>query len=165
MKINGGKMKILLACSLLLSAYSAWAADNEVGISFRGTLNEPLACTLNNDRQISVDFGDDMMTTKVNGLNYTRAIDYTLECRNNSKNTMRLKIMGVVAGFNNTAIQSSNVDLAIALRANGVAYTIGSWLNFTYPNKPVLQAVPIKEGNSLSAGFFSAGATMMVDYQ
>ncbi|MBI3310209.1 MAG: fimbrial protein, partial [Serratia liquefaciens] len=40
------------------------------------------------------------------------------------------------------------------------------WFNFTYPNLPVLRAVPVKTpGSTLTPGGFSAAATLQVDYQ
>jgi type 1 fimbria pilin len=105
------------------------------------------------------------VTTKVDGSNYIRQVDYTLECRNNSNNAMKMKIVGTAASFNGSAIQSSKANLAIALRANGNPLTVGSWLNFSYPNKPLLQAVPVKGNGALTSGAFSAAATLMVDYQ
>lgn len=167
MKIKNGKARLLLACALLFSAQQqGWAVDNEASISFSGTLNEPLACTVNSGKSISVNFGNDLVTTKVDGSNYIRTIDYTLDCKGNSKNTMKMKIAGAPAPFDSTVLMSTkNNELGIALRANGAPLAVGSWLNFTYPNKPTLQAVPVKAAGTLSAGFFSAGATLLVEYQ
>lgn len=134
-------------------------------ISISGTITSKPQCVVNNNQTLRVEFGDDLVTTKVNGSNYLRTIDYTLECKNNSRNAMKMKVVGAAAAFNSSAIQSSKGNLAIALRANGVPLIIGSWLNFTYPNKPVFQAVPVKGSGALTVGFFSAGATLMVDYQ
>ncbi|HID9396040.1 TPA: fimbrial protein [Serratia marcescens] len=134
-------------------------------IYISGTITSKPQCVVNNNQTIRVAFGDDLVTTKVNGRNYLRTIDYTLECKSNAKNTMKMKIAGSAASFDSSAIQSNKGNLAIALRANGTALAIGSWLNFTYPNKPILQAVPVKGSGVLTTGFFSAGATLMVDYQ
>lgn len=134
-------------------------------ISISGTITSKPQCVVNNNQAIRVEFGDDLVTTKVNGSNYLRTIDYLLDCKNNSKNAMKMKVVGVATAFDSSAIQSSKNNLGIALRANSMPLTIGSWLNFTYPNKPVLQAVPVKGSGVLTTGFFSAGATLMVDYQ
>ncbi|HAT4913342.1 TPA: hypothetical protein I9742_002941 [Serratia marcescens] len=78
---------------------------------------------------------------------------------------MKIKVMGEPATFNNRAIQTSKPNLAIALKVNGASWVNNSWFGFSYPNKPVLQAVPIKGSGDLTAGQFSAAATLMVDYQ
>ncbi|HCR2978925.1 TPA: fimbrial protein [Serratia marcescens] len=154
---------LALAIAGLMIIPASQAATSPIYIS--GTITSKPQCVINGNQTIRVDFGDDLITTKVDGSNYIRQVDYTLECRNNSKNAMKMKVVGTAAAFNSSAIQSSKANLAIALRANGNPLTIGSWLNFTYPDKPLLQAVPVKGSGTLSAGAFSAAATLMVDYQ
>ncbi|CAI0927909.1 fimbrial protein [Serratia entomophila] len=128
-------------------------------------VNKP-ACTVNNNQTIDVNFGDDLFTVRVDGNNYIKTLDYTLECRDNTKNAMKMKVVGVATAFDGSALQTNKADLGVALRAEGHPLPINSWLNFTYPAKPLLQAVPIKRaGSTLTAGAFSAGATLMVDYQ
>ncbi|CAI1818517.1 putative minor fimbrial subunit StfF [Serratia marcescens] len=156
-----GVLTLTLAGGALISVGQAATAP----IYITGTITSKPQCVINSNQAIRVDFGDDLVTTKVDGSNYIRPVDYTLECRNNSKNAMKMKVVGTAAAFNGSAIQSSKANLAIALRANGNPLTIGSWLNFTYPNKPLLQAVPVKGRGALTAGAFSAAATLMVDYQ
>ncbi|MBH3259025.1 fimbrial protein [Serratia marcescens] len=147
--------------SILVSV--AQAATTVINIT--GAVIAKPQCVINNNQAIFVDFGNDLLTTKVNGTNYIRNVDYDLDCKNNSTNTMRMRVLGNVASFNSNAIQSSKSNLAIALMADGKPLNIDSWVNFTYPNKPVLQAVPIKGSGTLTSGFFRAGATLMVDYQ
>lgn len=156
-----GLWGVALAGTIFLSPGRAATAP----IFISGTITSKPQCEVNNNQTIRVEFGDDLVTTKVNGSNYLRTIDYVLECKNNSKNAMRMKVVGVATAFDRSAIQSSKSNLGIALRANDMPLVIGSWLNFTYPNKPVLHAVPVKGSGVLTAGFFSAGATLMVDYQ
>ncbi len=154
-------LTLTLAGGALISVGQAATAP----IYITGTITSKPQCVINSNQTIRVDFGDDLVTTKVDGSNYIRPVDYTLVCSNNSKNAMKMKVVGTAASFNGSAIQSSKANLAIALRANGNPLTIGSWLNFTYPNKPLLQAVPVKGSGALTAGAFSAAATLMVDYQ
>lgn len=134
-------------------------------ITISGTITSKPQCVVNNNQTIRVEFGDDLVTTEVNGSKYLRTIDYALKCDGNSKNAMKMRVVGVAAAFDGSAVQSNKTNLGIALRANGAPLTIGNWLNFTYPDKPILQAVPVKGGGVLTAGTFSAGATLMVDYQ
>jgi type 1 fimbria pilin len=156
-----GALALTVAGGLFISA--GQAATSPIYIS--GTITSKPQCVINGNQTIRVEFGDDLVTTKVDGSNYIRQVDYTLECRNNSNNAMKMRIVGTAASFNGSAIQSSKANLAIALRANGSPLTVGSWLNFSYPNKPLLQAVPVKGNGTLTPGAFSAAATLMVDYQ
>lgn len=79
---------------------------------------------------------------------------------------MKIMIEGTGASFNNRALSTTLTDLAISIIVNGQQQDINSWTTFSYPIKPVLQAVLIKRsGVQLPAGDFSAGATLRVDYQ
>ena len=152
-----------LALSATLFSVSNHAATT---INITGTVIAPLSCVINDHNTIAVDFGNDLVTTRVDGNRYMKTVDYTLACKNNTSNAIKMKIEGSVAAFDNSALRTEQADLGIALRANGQPLPINSWLNFTYPNKPLLQAVPVKRaGGTLRTGDFSAGATLMVDYQ
>lgn len=136
------------------------AATSNIYISV--TVVDKPACTVNNNQTINVDFGDDLFTNRVDGSNYIK----TLDCKNNVRNAMKMKIVGSATAFDGSALQTNKTDLGVALRAEGRPLLINSWLNFTYPAQPLLQAVPVKRaGSTLTAGGFSAGATLMVDYQ
>ncbi len=122
-------------------------------------------CTINGDRVIEVDFGD-VIVPRVDGRQYLKMVDYSLECKGQLSNAMKLAVQGNPTAFDNTALQTNVADFGIALRANGQPLAINSWMNFTYPSKPTLQAVPVKRaGADLPGGEFSAAATLMVLYQ
>lgn len=113
-----------------------------------------------------MDFGSELLTTKIDGNNYIRTVDYSLECKDNTRNAMKMMVQGNATTFDASALQSNMADLGVSLRANGAALTINDWMNFTYPDKPVLQAVPVmRAGSTLSGGDFMAAATLMVSYQ
>lgn len=134
-------------------------------ITVKVTVLAPPPCTINNDRPIEVIFGD-VMTTSVDGNNYRMPVNYTLLCTGGSHNAMKLQIQGNGAPFNNTLLQTDKTGLAIELQQEGSKLAVNNWVNFTYPNKPVLWAVPVKQsGVTLTGGEFSASATMKVDYQ
>lgn len=138
-------------------------------INISGTVVNPPSCVVNDNKTIIVNFGNDLLTTKVDGNTYMREVDYSLSCNSNNSNAVKMQIQGTASAFNNSALQVVNhADLGIALRVNGQPLPINSWLNFTYSQtqRPLLQAVPIKRpGGTLQAGFFSVGATMVVAYQ
>ncbi|MNE96212.1 hypothetical protein D3C80_1943840 [compost metagenome] len=76
-----------------------------------------------------------------------------------------MQILGIDAGFAG-ALQTSKGDLGIALSNDGQAMPVNSWLNFTLPNQPALFATLVKRpGGTLTAGYFTSVATMVVDYQ
>lgn len=142
----------------------AGAVNSTVYLSV--TVVDKPACVINGDRTILVDFGDELFTNRVDGEHYLKTLDFTLECKSNRKNAMKMKLAGNATAFDGSALQTNQADLGIALRANGRPLPINSWLNFTYPDRPLLQAVPVKRpGGVLQGGVFSVGATLLVDYQ
>ncbi|MDX7421544.1 fimbrial protein, partial [Klebsiella pneumoniae] len=70
---------------------------------------------------------------------------------------MKLRVKGNGAAFDATVLQTNKTGLGIELRQGDVKLAVNNWLNFTYPNKPELWAVPIKQaGTTLTGGEFSA---------
>ncbi|CAI0818572.1 putative minor fimbrial subunit StfF [Serratia entomophila] len=129
------------------------------------TVLETPACVINDNRTIEVDFGE-ILTGGVNGSNYMKDVDYSLACSDDKSNAMRMKVQGNATPFDASALQTNISDFGVALRANGQALNVNSWLKFTYPDKPQLQAVPVKRaGKKLPGGAFTAGATLLVFYQ
>ena len=57
-------------------------------------------------------------------------------------------------------------DLGVKLFVNGYDWPLNTAVDFTYPNFPVVQAVPVKRtGSTLTGGAFDAAATLVVEYQ
>lgn len=152
--------------SIALLHASGAVAGNTATVQVKVTVIAPPPCAINGDRVIDVDFGSDVVTSKVDGVNYLRAVDYSLDCQGGSSNAMKLQVQGTPTAFDSSALQTNVADFGIALRANGQLLVINDWVKFTYPQKPLLQAVPVKRaGATLAGGDFSAGATLMVAYQ
>lgn len=79
---------------------------------------------------------------------------------------MKMMLVGSGVSFNSRALSTTKSDLAISLIVNGQQQDINSWIYFSYPIKPVLQAVLIKRTDvQITAGDFSASATLSVEYQ
>ncbi|HIF6626334.1 putative minor fimbrial subunit StfE [Acinetobacter baumannii] len=154
----------LLAGVLLCGA--ALPAQPAATLNVSVTVLAPLPCVVNGSKPIDVDFGPDVMTTRLDGNHYRTAIDYTLTCNGPAKNAMRLQIAGAVAGFDNKLLQTDVNGLGIALLRDGVRFSPNTWQNFTFPTLPKLEAVPMKQAAAtLRTGDFSAAATLRVDYQ
>lgn len=149
--------------ALILICQPVVAATTTLNIT--GTILLPPPCVINGDQEISVNFTDEVMTTKVDGINYRQPVNYRLACSGASANALKMQIRGIDSGFVNS-LQTSNADLGIALSSDGQALPVNSWLNFNLPNQPALFATLVKRpGTTLKAGLFMATATMLVDYQ
>ena len=148
---------------LVLGMSSALAATSNLNIF--GNIILPPPCVINGDQMITVDFTDEVMTTRVDGINYRQPVPYTLECSAGSTNALKMQILCTEAGFAG-ALLTSKYDLGIALSSDAQAIPVNSWLNYTLPNKPNLFATLVKRpGTTLTAGYFTSVATMVVDYQ
>lgn len=130
------------------------------------TIVAPPPCVINNNNLIEVNFGNDVMTTRIDGSYKKQPVVYSVECKNAPNNAMKMQIQGTGAGFDGEVLQTNKDGLGVALLRNDSRQPINSWINFTYPNLPTLEAVPVKQaGATLRGGEFSAGATMKVEYQ
>ncbi|HHQ6589781.1 fimbrial protein [Serratia fonticola] len=158
------QVRHVLAGMLAVLPMLAWAAPSAT-VTVKVTVVAPPPCVINDNRPIDVEFGD-VMTTRVDGDNYKMPVNYTLSCTGGTSNAMKLQVKGSGAAFDATVLQTNQTGLGIELRQGASKLAVNSWLNFTYPNKPELWAVPVKQdGATLTGGEFSAGATMAVDYQ
>lgn len=122
-------------------------------------------CEINNNL-IEVDFGNDVMTTRVDGDYKKKPIVYSVQCKDGASNALRMLIDGDGASFDGEVLGTAKTDFGIALLNNGSRMPINTWLDFNYSDLPKLEAVPVKRtGASLTGGPFSAGATMKVEYR
>lgn len=144
----------------------SYFADAVTNVTVKVTVIAPLSCEINGNKPIAVDFGNAVETGKVNGKNYLKEVSYDIDCKNNTTNALKMKISGQTASFDSKSLKTSNADLGIALYNGNTRVVINEGFNFTWPNKPQLKAVPVKNASAtLKSGVFSGAATMTVDYQ
>ena len=139
----------------------------EAEITFHGTLIEAPPCVVNDGRPVVVDFGNEVMTTRINGNEYLKRIDFTLDCNGSAPGMQQLRISGgTLTGFDPQALAGDQPGFGIALYEGSKRYTPGTWLPLTDPTVPELYAVPVKQdGTTLTGGAFSILASLVVDYQ
>lgn len=140
-------------------------ADSTVNIS--GTIAIS-PCVINANQMINVDFGDNLITTRISedalGDQNVKPVNYTLKCERNVK--ARMKIIGTPAAFDRRLLATGQENLGIALRAGNTILAVNSTeYEFTYPNYPALEALPVKAAASaLDGGKFDSGATMVLSF-
>lgn len=158
-----------LRMALLLGTLACAASAQAIDVSFTGKLIDPPPCVINGNTDISVDFGNDMLAGRIDGVNYERPINFTLDCTKAAainRSALKLRFLGDSAVFKPIALATTKADLAIEIRQDGGLMPLTAWVFFTYPTVPVFTAVPIKNvGSTLSGGTFTAAATLLVDYQ
>ncbi|HDL7749477.1 TPA: fimbrial protein [Yersinia enterocolitica] len=142
---------------------------NNNAMLFKGTLIEPPNCIINNGQTLDVNFGDELMTSRVDGKNYLKQVKHSLKCKNPALNNMKMRIVGESASFDDTSLQTDNENLAIKILVNKKHISVNEWVNFTYDNNfgvYRLDVVPVKSpAATLKGGSFLATGILMVDYQ
>ena len=161
MTMSASSRAVLTCGCLLLTLCKGAMAD--VSVSIRGVVLAPPPCIINGESTLNVPFGDDLMTTRIDGVSYKRVVPYTVTCGPQPTNFMTLKLTGTGAGFDSSALGTSKSNLGIRLLVGGVAWPLNTTVNFTYPNLPDVKAVLVKKtGSTLTGGTFSASATLVV---
>lgn len=134
-------------------------------VNVTGSIYAAIPCIIQGNNTINVPFGD-VQTTRIDGTYKTVDIVYGLNCSNASTNALRMRIHGNEAGFDGALAVPSHPNLGIAFKRDDIAVGVNQWFDFNAQKPPVLQAVPVKrQGGTLQAGTFSAGATLVVDYR
>ncbi|WP_145518207.1 fimbrial protein [Yersinia mollaretii] len=155
---------ISVAVVLALSSSLAHAEN----MTFSGTLINPPPCVISGGSTIDVAFGENLGVNKINGINYTQNVPYTVICDTPvGGSALGLTIItGSVTTFDPAAVQTDTPDLGIRILKNGTAFTLNTRVAYDKNNPPVLQAVPVQApGATLTEGAFEATATLLVDYQ
>lgn len=137
---------------VLFSALLTTVPVSAMPVNIRGTVILPPPCTINNNQTIWVDFGDEVMTTRIDGVNYKQTIAYSLSCDIQKSNDLKMRIQGGTAGFGTGLLSTNKGDLGIALYYGTQRLNINTWFNYTYPNQPVLYAVPVKRSGATLTG-------------
>lgn len=145
----------------------ALADQNTAVITVNVTINAS-PCEINNNQTIDVDFGDNVITTDVAKGTVEKDVNYELDCTNaDQSKTLVMRISGAGATFDDKSLKTSIPELGIKMKADGADYPVNTDLVLaTSASKPALKAQLVQQpGSHLPTGGFTAGATMMVDYQ
>lgn len=141
-------------------------AQADVNVTISGVVVAPPSCVINGGSTLTIAFGDELMTTRIDGTTYRRGVPYTVTCTSYPSNAMTLELKGSGAAFDAGTLATSKTDLGIRLLVNGVNWPLNSIVKFTYPTLPGMEAVPVKRaGSTLTGGAFSAVATLVVAQQ
>ncbi|ALX95758.1 hypothetical protein AV650_20410 [Serratia fonticola] len=156
----GNTLMLLIGVSLILPVQA-------VDVNFKGTLQAPPPCTINNGNLIDVDFGEKVAIKKVDGSNYIQQVNYTINCEPGVPGwALGLTFKGSATAFDNAAVQTNKPALGIRMLRNGEPFTMNTRVEIESATPPVLQVVPVKDpARELTDGAFEATATLFADYQ
>lgn len=155
--------KIPLLMSLLTISVSPAMADD---VEFTGTLLIPPPCTVFENKMHIIEYKD-IGLHKVDGVNFTKPINYALKCEDNLKGwDLVLTIIGTPTDFDKSALQTNIPNLGMRITQNGLGFEINKPLKIDYGQAPILEVVPVKKlGVTLPEGGFTATGTLLAEYQ
>ncbi|MEM6160436.1 fimbrial protein [Erwinia sp. P6884] len=153
---------------LFLLIFSFGAVADQTGdtlnVKIHGTLKR-VPCVISNDKAITIEFGN-VGVNKVDGENYKQVIGYTLECEDPDETAnLNMTLRGAQTSYNTGAINTNVPGLGIEILQNGSPVTINQSFVIDYNNPPVLEAVPVSSGATLTEGAFSSTATLLAEYE
>lgn len=124
------------------------------------------ACTINQGREIAVEFGDNLNAGNIDGQNYLQNIDFQLDCPGAvTPSVVMLTLAGAVSPFDITALDTNMPGLGIQILLDGVALEINKPVPIDIGHLPRMQAVPVqRNGASLVSGKIRATATLRATY-
>ncbi|PNF13480.1 exotoxin [Enterobacter cancerogenus] len=152
--------------ALTMAMVPAPSAFADADVTFHGTLLEAPPCEINGNELIVVDFGNEVMTTRVDGTNYRQAVRFTVDCSAATSLLQKVRISGTPATFDNSLLAGSQTGFGFAFYNNVTPMPLGSAVTFTAPTVPPLYVIPVKQsGVTLTGGAFSTLASLIVEYQ
>lgn len=158
--------RVALLALTLFSCQADQQALAEANINFSGTLINAPNCTVNGNNKVDVDFGDNIVTRQVDGLNYSQPIKYDLDCASIAVNGLTVSVRGASAVFGTGLVDAGRAGLAIQLWNGNTRLANGETVSFTWPATPVLRATPVAQDNTtLTAGTFNSTASLVLSYQ
>ncbi|WP_193016285.1 fimbrial protein [Proteus sp. FME41] len=151
--------------SSTVSPMAAGASPGMVPVYISGYVIAPPPCVINNGQMVEVNFGE-VMSTRIDGTNYKQPITYNVECKKMPTNAMKISVVGGSAGFDNNALKTNITGLGVHILYQNKMLRLGQTVNFTYPDIPALEAIPVRDYSAtLTGGDFSAIATLRIEYQ
>lgn len=154
--------RLLSAVIALTLTPASWSSltVNVTGVVVEGV------CEINNGETIHVDFSSNLQPRLIDGENFMKAIEYSLTCEDLTSNDLEMEFEGIASTFSEDYLATDREGLGIKLYMNGVSMPLNTWMPFTWPEVPVLQAAPVKsEATEVETGVFSASATLKIQYQ
>jgi P pilus assembly protein, pilin FimA len=157
----------LLPAALVVAVWVACAGTGQAALTVNvtGVVVEG-QCEINGGEAINVDFGSNLQARQIDGTSFIKNIEYTVVCENLVSNDLEMQFEGTGASFGDTYLATDREGLGIKLYIDGEAMPLNTWVAFTWPTLPVLQAAPVKdETGEVETGTFSASATLKIQYQ
>lgn len=163
-------MRYRMCCVALLLAAGTVQAEDPQNLEFKGTLNTPPPCILDESGTVKVEFGDQVGIRKVPSGIYREQVPLTLKCEESSLAwQLVLTVRGNAAGFDvdkATVVSAEQADLGVKLYVGGEPFELDTPLKVNGNTLPEIEAVLVQRDEAvLVEGSFTAQATLRAEYQ
>lgn len=154
----------LLLLTMMTVSHSVCA---DADITFHGRLIEATPCVVNGGEMVTVDFGDDVMTTRIGeGLisdKYWASFTFTNDCPNGA--LVRYQIQGTPASSGNKILAGNRPGLGFTFW-NVDYIAINEWFTRDLGGHPFIYVIPARvNGATISGGAINTYATLLAEYQ
>lgn len=133
-------------------------------ISINVEVLEP-SCNINNGDVIEVDFGDDILSNKLNGSYYAQIVRLTFQCNTLTPDSGYLKIEGEEFEPGIQALKTSKENLSIYFSHSNNIIPINEKVAVNLKSTYNFLAILSKIGSKVQPGPFSASATLALYYE
>lgn len=160
------KFSLLL---LLFFVLQPWGMAQAAGpnMFFSGTLVMP-PCTISKGAKVEVDFGEDLGVNKIDGVNYTKPVDYTVDCDEDYVANQLAIVIETTSPtiFDPSAVATDKNGLGIKVMIGTQPVTFAQPIAVDDPTSPpVISVAPVKDpAITLEEGAFEAFMTLRTDY-
>jgi type 1 fimbria pilin len=151
------------SCSVL--AISQQTGDS-VGFTFTGLLQAMTPCSISNDRTIEIAFGN-VGINKIESENYTRTIDYELDCGSvGAANTILMTLKATPISSEGSIVDSGLKGLWIQFYKNSSPLILNEEFGVDNVLRPPELSVKLIKNPAevLGEGSFSLTATLIAEY-
>ncbi|MBK0033473.1 fimbrial protein [Erwinia sp. S43] len=135
-------------------------------VNFRGRVVDKNPCTINNDEQIIVPFGN-ISKKDADGVTIKKNLNVSVKCTGlSSGDGLRMKIVGTSDTYD-YILDTNMKGMGIVFYKNGSRVDINTWFNLPNPaDSLILAASPNIIGENISTGGdFNASATLLINIQ
>lgn len=157
-----------VVCAGLFLISGLWSPLSvAAAINISGTVIASASCTINDNKDIDVDFGNAVDAELIKGDKYLQRMNFSHTCKNLTSSYQVAKIYGPEAGvgFDAGTLKTTDSNLGIKIKVGGYKYSPGEEIKFYYPQSfPVIELVLVASRNGLPApgAFRSTGNSIVV---
>lgn len=157
-----------IICCLYSCNCKALESGDTSQVYISGIITDSL-CDISDSETIEVNFGDEIIASKIDGVNYSKAIEFDFICKLDTGTPLKLKISGspTLDWGQGKFISTTNKNLGIKIFiGDGQQLMPNEWFNFDYPNTPSISAVLVKNNDAtLEGGEFHGYALLKIEVQ